>query len=219
MELRDAVLAYDAAIQACANDPTKMSTFCSAEGDDLDDLYAAMLEAARPEAVDVEPSLFVQMENGYFAHAKAEQAIEDILGVGLLGINFDYYDGSFEIYPESEVLDVATTPEQHAAIVALGCQRYWINFPDGTERYCRGDRKPAPGSNRWNGFNTGGQHDRRAALTTQAPTEPVPHSCAGFLGAFESDHQRKPTPQEVWNAAIRSWRDLSLVWPVAGEPK
>lgn len=41
-----AVLAYDRAIRACANDPEKMSSFCSANGDDLDTLYLNMLERA-----------------------------------------------------------------------------------------------------------------------------------------------------------------------------
>ena len=30
---------YDEAIKSCANDPKKMSTFCTSEGDDLDTLY------------------------------------------------------------------------------------------------------------------------------------------------------------------------------------
>lgn len=41
-----AVLAYDRAIRACANDPEKMSSFCSADGEDLDTLYLNMLERA-----------------------------------------------------------------------------------------------------------------------------------------------------------------------------
>ena len=36
----------------------------------------------------------------------------------------------------------------------------------------------------------------------------IPHSLGGFRGAFESEHGRKPTEQEIWNAAIISWRDL-----------
>ena len=44
--LAAAVLAYDAAIRSCANDPEKMSSFCSAQGDDLDALYAKMLSVA-----------------------------------------------------------------------------------------------------------------------------------------------------------------------------
>ena len=40
-------IAYDAAIQSCANDPDRMSSFCTAEGDSLDALYAAWIDAAR----------------------------------------------------------------------------------------------------------------------------------------------------------------------------
>jgi hypothetical protein len=45
-DLAASVLAYDAAIRSCANDPNKMASFCSAEGDDLDALYLAMVTAA-----------------------------------------------------------------------------------------------------------------------------------------------------------------------------
>jgi hypothetical protein len=40
-------------------------------------------------------------------------------------------------------------------------------------------------------------------------SENIPHSLGGFRGAFESEHGRKPTEQEIWNAAICSWRDLT----------
>ena len=40
-------IAYDSAIQACANSPDAMSSHCTAEGDTLDDLYAAWITAAR----------------------------------------------------------------------------------------------------------------------------------------------------------------------------
>ena len=40
-------LKYDAAIFKCANDPKKMSSFCSAEGEDLDALYEAWITSAR----------------------------------------------------------------------------------------------------------------------------------------------------------------------------
>jgi hypothetical protein len=37
----------------------------------------------------------------------------------------------------------------------------------------------------------------------------VAHSLAGFRAGFESEHKRKPTEQEIWNHAIRSYRDLT----------
>lgn len=46
-ELAAAVLAYDAAILACANDPARMSSLCTAKGDDLDMLYERWLVLAR----------------------------------------------------------------------------------------------------------------------------------------------------------------------------
>lgn len=42
-----AVLAYDAALHACANDPKVMSSFCTVRGDTLDTLYEEMITAAR----------------------------------------------------------------------------------------------------------------------------------------------------------------------------
>ena len=43
----NAALAYDRAIQACAGDPEKMSSFCTAQGDDLDALYFAWVDKSR----------------------------------------------------------------------------------------------------------------------------------------------------------------------------
>jgi hypothetical protein len=48
--LRDACFAaieYDKAIRACANDPEKMASFCTAQGQNLDDLYLAWIGATR----------------------------------------------------------------------------------------------------------------------------------------------------------------------------
>lgn len=35
----EAALKYDSLIEQCSNDPNKMSSACTAEGDDLDTLY------------------------------------------------------------------------------------------------------------------------------------------------------------------------------------
>lgn len=45
--LAAAALKYDAAIQECANDPDMMSSHYTAEGEDLDTLYANWLSLAR----------------------------------------------------------------------------------------------------------------------------------------------------------------------------
>jgi len=37
----------------------------------------------------------------------------------------------------------------------------------------------------------------------------IAHSLGGFRGGFASEHGRKPTEQEIWNHAIRAWRDLN----------
>jgi len=41
-----AAIAYDAAIHSCANDPDKMTEFGTAQGDDLDLLYADWIDKA-----------------------------------------------------------------------------------------------------------------------------------------------------------------------------
>lgn len=47
LDAANAAIAYDRAIQACAGDPEKMSSFCTAQGDDLDALYFAWCDKAR----------------------------------------------------------------------------------------------------------------------------------------------------------------------------
>ena len=37
---------YDKAVEECANNPEKMSSFCTAEGQNLDQLYFDMLDKA-----------------------------------------------------------------------------------------------------------------------------------------------------------------------------
>lgn len=42
-----AAIAYDAAIQSCADDPERMSSFCTAQGENLDLLYSKWIDSAR----------------------------------------------------------------------------------------------------------------------------------------------------------------------------
>ena len=49
-----AAIAYDSAINACANDPEKMASFCTAEGDDLDALYLEWIGLARAAMASTE---------------------------------------------------------------------------------------------------------------------------------------------------------------------
>jgi hypothetical protein len=51
-ELAEAAIDYDLAIQACANDPAKMATYCTAQGDTLDSLYVRWLGLAMKAAGD-----------------------------------------------------------------------------------------------------------------------------------------------------------------------
>ena len=43
----EAGVRYDAAIASCANDPDKMASYCTAQGEDLDALYFDWLNRAR----------------------------------------------------------------------------------------------------------------------------------------------------------------------------
>ena len=47
VEACEASIRYDAAIQSCADDPDKMSSYCAAAGDDLDTLYGDWLSKSR----------------------------------------------------------------------------------------------------------------------------------------------------------------------------
>lgn len=47
LDAAEKAVAYDDAIRGCANDPRKMASFCTAEGDTLDALYDAWISAAR----------------------------------------------------------------------------------------------------------------------------------------------------------------------------
>lgn len=44
--LTEAALKYDDAIRACANDPSRMASFCTATGEDLDTLYLEWMTKA-----------------------------------------------------------------------------------------------------------------------------------------------------------------------------
>lgn len=96
--------------------------------------------------------IFDRMVDGFFAQNEAERKIEEILKLELLGISFDYYDASIEIYPlESEAF--VPTADQVTDILELGCQRFWINFEDGQESYMGYGLKPCPLGNKWKKFN------------------------------------------------------------------
>jgi len=45
----------------------------------------------------------------------------------------------------------------------------------------------------------------------QEESENIAHSLAGFKGGFIALHRRQPTEQDIWNHAIKSWRDLNPI--------
>lgn len=47
IEAAEAASRYDDAIQSCANEPERMASFCTAEGDDLDFLYSDWIDKSR----------------------------------------------------------------------------------------------------------------------------------------------------------------------------
>ncbi len=47
LEVCRAACVYDDAIRACADDPDKMASFCTAQGKDLDDLYTDWMVKSR----------------------------------------------------------------------------------------------------------------------------------------------------------------------------
>lgn len=104
---------------------------------------------------------FTRLYYAELAQHECEERISEILGIQLLGISWDHYDDSFEIYPWEDVTDVAPTDEQHKGILALGCVRYWINFKDGSQRYCKGQRVAYSGGNRWEQHNNYSERKRR----------------------------------------------------------
>lgn len=56
LEACEAGVVYDEAIQECANDPKKMATSCTAQGDTLDSLYADWISKTRAAIAEAEPT-------------------------------------------------------------------------------------------------------------------------------------------------------------------
>ena len=45
---------YDKAIESCGNEPKKMSSYCTAEGETLDKLYSKWIESAKQAIIKAE---------------------------------------------------------------------------------------------------------------------------------------------------------------------
>lgn len=98
------------------------------------------------------------------AQGAVEHALEELFGDNsILGIGWDSYDSSLEIYVW-QAEDLCPTPEQRDAILALGFVQFWINFKDGTERHCSaastGERRTCT-HNRWDCYNQGRLEQRK----------------------------------------------------------
>lgn len=92
------------------------------------------------------------------AQGAVEHALEELFGDNsILGIGWDSYDSSLEIYVW-QAPDLCPTHEQVDSVLALGFVQFWINYQDGTERHCS---KASVGArhacthNRWDAYNNG----------------------------------------------------------------
>ena len=54
VEAAKAGIVYDAAVMECANDPDKMASYCTVQGDRLDDLYDDWIAKTRAALANVE---------------------------------------------------------------------------------------------------------------------------------------------------------------------
>jgi len=80
------------------------------------------------------------MHEGKFAAETVGEAVCEMFENSVDRIASDYYDNSLEIFMEPGASkDIRATPEQDAAIRAMGFSRYWINWPDGWERHGMGE--------------------------------------------------------------------------------
>ena len=99
--------------------------------------------------------LFSRMEDGHYAKCELENYVQEVLGIELLGISFDVYDMSLEIFPMELEPEFEMTIEKRDKIKECGCLAFWINFQDGTQIYMAGTRKPG-GINLWKQYNNEG---------------------------------------------------------------
>ncbi len=115
-----AAIAYDNAIEACANSPQSMSSFCTAEGDSLDVLYAdwvsksraALAVAAAPVPAQ-EPFMFAIMTPDGSAHMDENCVGPDAASLysELNGLN-DSPDAGYSIVPLYRAVVQAQEPRK-----------------------------------------------------------------------------------------------------------
>ncbi len=79
-----------------------------------------------------------QIHRGTFAEMHVEEVVDE-LWPDLVGhIGTDHYDNSLELYFTAQApADLSCTLAQAKVVCGLGFHRFWLNFTDGTEQYCR----------------------------------------------------------------------------------
>lgn len=108
--------------------------------------------------------LFTTMEEGHDAEWEIRARLEDIIGESqVMGMGYDFYDSSLEIYvmdwtgttltksdpaahPAQNPAFVLTREQAAAIFERTGCARFWVNFKDGTEQYCACQYEYPPGT-------------------------------------------------------------------------
>jgi hypothetical protein len=86
-------------------------------------------------------SLAGRYQDGESAKDQIETELFDLLGFEFT-IRTDEYDNSLEIYlDESAPVDWRAGNELATLIYGFGFNRFWVNWPDGTEQYGTGERR------------------------------------------------------------------------------
>ena len=113
--------------------------------------------------------------DGYYAENEVESALEAMFGEdNMLGIAWDHYDSSLEIYPMADC-EIVPNREQVKAILAMGFAQFWVNYSDGTERYYPASslylilpQRHKVAFNRWESYNSGHRKIRELERTLAA---------------------------------------------------
>lgn len=160
------------------------------------ELAPIVVPSAELATSDVDaPALF----DAYRAYSdvdwKMYEKVEAIFGKDTIAdIGHDAYDASLEIYADA---DIAPTPEQAAAVIAMGFSRFWINFRDETEIFVYGtsiNQRRKRSYSKW--VNSG----KRCAPSASTAT-------SGALGEFVRTMAREYGP-EAGEAAATAGRAI-----------
>jgi hypothetical protein len=112
---------------------------------------------------------------------------------------------------EEEYTAISAAPQQAQGVpqfLANGA-RYKVSWSDAG---CYISGLPPELSGRWVAFVAADDNCHLAAAP-QAEPQHTPHTVGGFRGWMVGLNGRTPTEQEIWDAAIRSYRDLAEPQP------